>query len=268
MDQPNQSLQVAGKTEGTHVAPYSFSFRKCLYESWDKIYGFKWTCWSAAILIFLINLFISILSVITVYVITGSIDNTLPDVAFYSNIMNGIILLIVYPLNYAIFYLGIRRSALLPVKTGMIFHLYRSYIGLIVASIPALILFSIAVSGFAAAGMSYTGSIGVQLGTEEYNTVITIVGLILGIAAFYIAFGFSFAPYLVAEKKMGPFKALALSFNGFKHHGIKIIISMMIASLIVVISAIPLGIGLIWTLPLISVFFGVIYRTIFGVSEV
>jgi uncharacterized membrane protein len=39
----------------------------------------------------------------------------------------------------------------------------------------------------------------------------------------------------------------------------------LLLGLIVMISAIPLGIGLVWSMPLLMIAIGILYRTIFGV---
>jgi uncharacterized membrane protein len=41
----------------------------------------------------------------------------------------------------------------------------------------------------------------------------------------------------------------------------------IVISLIVMVSMIPLGIGLIWTLPMMMIAYGIIYRNMFGVRD-
>jgi hypothetical protein len=86
------------------------------------------------------------------------------------------------------------------------------------------------------------------------------------IAIIYFTLGFLFAPVLVFEKKMGINHAMKASLCGFSQHWFKITVLLVILELITIISAIPFGIGLIWTVPLGMNVMGSLYRTTFGVG--
>lgn len=73
--------------------------------------------------------------------------------------------------------------------------------------------------------------------------------------------------YLIADRKMGPFAALAASLQASAHKALTLVSLFVVIILIVALSALPLGLGLIWTLPMTSLALGVVYREMFGVHE-
>ena len=70
---------------------------------------------------------------------------------------------------------------------------------------------------------------------------------------------------LVVERGLSPWQALEASRKAISQHWFKVFGLFFVLMLIMLLSMIPLGIGLIWTLPLLIVTMGVLYRTIFGV---
>ena len=70
---------------------------------------------------------------------------------------------------------------------------------------------------------------------------------------------------LVVERGLSPWQALEASRKAITQHWFKVFGLFFVLMLIMLLSMIPLGIGLIWTLPLLIVTMGVLYRTIFGV---
>jgi uncharacterized membrane protein len=70
---------------------------------------------------------------------------------------------------------------------------------------------------------------------------------------------------LVVERKLSPWQALETSRKAITQHWFKVFGLFLVLGVIVLVSAIPLGIGLVWTLPMAIIAIGVLYRTIFGV---
>ena len=69
----------------------------------------------------------------------------------------------------------------------------------------------------------------------------------------------------VVERGLTPWQALEASRKAITQHWFKVFGLFLLLGLITLISAIPLGIGLVWTIPLFVIAMGVLYRTIFGV---
>nr|MDA3868631.1 hypothetical protein [Gammaproteobacteria bacterium] len=61
-------------------------------------------------------------------------------------------------------------------------------------------------------------------------------------------------------------QALETSRKAITRRWFSVFALFIILSIIVFISAIPLGLGLIWTMPLMIIAFGVLYRNMFGVE--
>lgn len=70
---------------------------------------------------------------------------------------------------------------------------------------------------------------------------------------------------LVVERGLTPWQALETSRKAITQRWFKVFGLFLLLGLITLVSAIPLGVGLVWTIPLFVIAMGVLYRTIFGV---
>ena len=89
--------------------------------------------------------------------------------------------------------------------------------------------------------------------------------ILLLIPGIYLGVAYLLAVPLVVERGLSPWQALEASRKAITQHWFKVFGLFIVLGLIVIVSAIPLGIGLVWTIPLMVVAMGVLYRTIFGV---
>ncbi|MCP8463161.1 DUF975 family protein [Pseudomonas sp. ZM23] len=97
-------------------------------------------------------------------------------------------------------------------------------------------------------------------------TLLIYLGLlILVLPGIYLSVAYILAIPLVVERKLSPWQALETSRKAITQHWFKVFGMFLALGVIVLVSAIPLGIGLVWTLPLAIIAIGVLYRTIFGV---
>jgi len=268
----NQRIEStpSGKIQNNVVSPYTFSIGQSISESWARVSGFKSTCLGALLILFLILFGISIIGTLVIYLAVGSLNNTLPVVSASLWFVYFIALLASFPLFYGYNFLGIKRSANLPVKSKMIFEAYHFYwrlLGVLITryvliTITAFIIIVLTSFCLGLLAAVHTG-IGITIAI-----IINIFAVIFDLFLLYYCFGLViFSPYLVMDKNVGVFRAFKLSFQGFKQHGVKILITFFIIGILVQLSIIPLGIGLIWTIPLANCLIGVIYRTIFGVTS-
>jgi len=92
--------------------------------------------------------------------------------------------------------------------------------------------------------------------------------ILLLIPGIYLAVAYMLAIPLIVERGLSPWQAMEASRKAITQHWFKVFGLFLLLGLIVSISAIPLGIGLIWTIPLFVMVMGVLYRTIFGVLPV
>jgi hypothetical protein len=145
-------------------------------------------------------------------------------------------LLVTYPLSAGLAMIAVKRSAGIPCQATMIFDYYPK-------TIPIFLLY-----------LLMTLLIGVGL-------------LLLVVPGIYLAVSYTMAINLMIDKNMRIWEALeasrqAITACWFRTFGLYIVIFV-----IIVVSAIPLGIGLIWSLPFAALSMAIIYRNLFGVSQ-
>jgi len=80
----------------------------------------------------------------------------------------------------------------------------------------------------------------------------------------YLAVSYFLVTLLIAEKNLRPWQAMEASRKALTHHWFKLFFLAVAYGLIVIASALPAGIGLIWTLPMGVIIRGIVYRTVFG----
>ena len=69
---------------------------------------------------------------------------------------------------------------------------------------------------------------------------------------------------LIVEKELRAWQAIRASYKSIRHQRGKIFRLMLLIGLINALGALPLGIGLIWTLPFSVIAMGITYRNMFG----
>lgn len=154
-------------------------------------------------------------------------------IMFISQIVIG---LVTYPLYAGITMLGIKRSVGAATNAFMVFDYYSKIIPIFLLYVVMIILIMI---GF----------------------------VLLIIPGIYLAVAYSLAIPLMVEKNMGIWEALETSRKTVSKCWFRMF-GLYIAIMVVLILAIlPLGIGLIWALPLVNLVMGVVYRNLFSVGE-
>ena len=99
--------------------------------------------------------------------------------------------------------------------------------------------------------------------------VLTMVGFLLFILpGIYVSVAYAFTIPLIVDKNMDVWEAMELSRKTVTKHWFKVAGLMGLLSIIIFISAIPLGIGLFWTIPLMFVtLYGLAYPVMFEGEE-
>jgi hypothetical protein len=82
------------------------------------------------------------------------------------------------------------------------------------------------------------------------------------ILTIYLLFRMYLVHAFILAKKVNPWVAIKLSFKATKSNVCRLIGLSILNGLILLVSAIPLGIGLIWTLPYFFINFGEIYKSL------
>ena len=99
--------------------------------------------------------------------------------------------------------------------------------------------------------------------------ILTVVGFLLFILpGIYVSVAYAFTIPLIVDKNMEVWEAMELSRKTVTKHWFKVAGLMGLLTILMVLSAIPLGIGLIWTIPLIFVtLYGLAYPIMFECEE-
>lgn len=90
---------------------------------------------------------------------------------------------------------------------------------------------------------------------------------LLIIPGIYLKVAYMLAVPLVVDKNMGPWQAMETSRKAITKHWFSFFGLLLIGILLFILGALPLLIGLIWVLPLLSIAFGIVYRNVFGGAE-
>ena len=145
--------------------------------------------------------------------------------------------LIAMPMMLAIIVMGIRRAVGAEIYSGSVFSCYSKMLPL-----------------FATMVLVY---------------IMVIIGLILFVLpGIYLMVAYYMAMPLVVEKNMSPWQAMEVSRKAITHRWFSVFGLFLVMGIILAVSMLPLGLGLIWTLPMFVIAFGILYRNMFGVEAV
>ncbi len=228
-----RGIEVVGA--GTAKAPdYDFTIAQILSEAWQRVSGLKGPFWIAAILVFVITM-------LAVIVLTGTSSLLGINASGGLDLVTALIVqlaitAIIYPFMAGIIMMGVRRSVDLPISYNEAFAYFAYVLPLVVAAILMSLLMTL---GF----------------------------ILLIIPGIYLAVAYIFTIPLIADKNLGAWEAMETSRRTVTRHWFKVFFIMVIMGLIFIVSLIPLGLGLIWTYPMMVSVMGVMYREIFGVSQ-
>jgi uncharacterized membrane protein len=214
---------------------YRFSIRETLSEAWQKVRGTKWMI-SQAYLIYIaimigVGIGISLLQWLSAAVAghTGAIIAEL--LAMAAN------LAVTTPLTAGLYMLGVRIAVDSPAGAGSI--------------------------------LGYYDRIGPLLLTVVLMYLMILLGfLLLILPGLYLSIAYCLALPLVVDKKLSPWQALEASRKAISKRWFSVLGLFLVLCFLFFISAIPLFIGLIWTMPLGMIATGILYRNIFGVSSI
>jgi len=102
--------------------------------------------------------------------------------------------------------------------------------------------------------------------TVLYYLLVAIGFVLLILPGIYLSIAYLMAFPLVTEKNLGPWRALETSRKAITKKWFKFFGFCILLLLIVVVSLIPLGIGLIWSAPFVMIAYGIVYRNMFGLK--
>ncbi|MDH5572819.1 MAG: DUF975 family protein [Gammaproteobacteria bacterium] len=221
-----------GSLEKGIAGDYEFSIGATLSEAWDKTKNAKGTFNLAFFLYFMASMAIMMVGQFAMIpLMSNQADpSTIITVSLIEQVIFNLILM---PIAMGLFVLALRRSVDSPIDATSIFSHYRK-------------TFSI-------------------FGTMLLMYLMILIGYILFILpGIYLTFAYMLALPLIIDKNLSPWQALEASRKAISKRWFSIFFFMIICLLIMIISTIPLGLGLIWTMPMLIIAYAIIYRNIFG----
>lgn len=210
---------------------YDFEIGEVMSEAWALTNGFKGTFWGGAIVAYFLMLAV-FFSVTFVFGLVAGADSGF----VVGIVINLLTTAAIAPLIVGVMMLGIRRACGQPVSFGVVF--------------------------------GYFDKLAPAAGAYLLTTVLTYVGLLfLIVPGIYLALAYGMTLPLVADQGLPIWQSMETSRKALTHKWFRLFGIYFLVGLIVVLSMIPLGIGLIWTGPWSVLVLGVLYRRIFGAAQ-
>jgi len=100
-------------------------------------------------------------------------------------------------------------------------------------------------------------------------TIFTVLGFIaLVIPGIYLAVSYTYVLPLIADKNMSVWNAMELSRKTITKQWFRFFGLGIAALFFIIVSAIPFGIGLIWSIPTVYIAYGLLYHRLFDEEDV
>lgn len=245
----------------THTLP----IEETLKSAWEHVHGFKGTFWLAMLIVILISVLLGIAQALvnppsstTTPDAISSFAHNIPLLALFFSVLTNILNVL---FSDGLFYVALRRAVNLPIKTRMIFTVFR-YPLVFKLIILTFIKFLIVIA-FASMMLCF-GLIIPASGHWHFLQIITFVAIIC--LMFYVFIRLSMCDLLILDKGVDPLSAIKLSYQATHGFSWQILWLIILQILIILISILPLGIGLIWSLPFTYLVLPTIYNRLIGIS--
>lgn len=222
-------------------------------SAWGKVKGSKGTFWSVIGCIILVQIAATILRCIAF-----APDGTLKvgaGLALLLGIGMFCLYILVIFLFWGMMYIAIQRAMDMPISFELVKKVFS--IGLFFRMIGTSILSMIVMLPVAVIFIVPTLLLGDSSIGKLFTAVCDIIGLVL---ALFLVARLVLAKWLVIGKDLGPVAAIKESFCATRSNVLSILGVLIISILIYMISIIPLGIGLIWSLPYLLLVQAEIYK--------
>lgn len=213
---------------------HDYNIGDVISESWQRVKGTKGII-IGGFLIFYIVMFLATFVLGFILGMFGLMNESSPGSMMVGQLIISLLgSAATYPFLAGINMIGIRRAADQPVSFNEMFSHFGRFVPLVLTGLLMMVL--------------------------------VYVGLLLLILpGIYLSVAYMLAIPLVVERGLSPWQALETSRKAISQHWFKAFGLFLVLGLIMGVSALALGIGLIWTIPLFVIAIGVLYRIIFGV---
>ena len=214
----------------------TWTIRTVLISAWEKQKGAKRTILLSGLIYLVISFLLESMIRLCLGDPVGVIQTPAEDFSWQVEWIGIASSLLLAPLFYGIFFLGIRRSAGETLSVGMIFEPFKLFLKLNGVTLLA---------GFAV-GIGF---------------------LLLVLPGIYLILACYFAPYLILKKDMSIWQSLEKSQKAVNKYWWRFFGLTSFLTLLNFLGAILLFIPLIWTIPISLIAIGDVYNASFGDSE-
>lgn len=225
----------SGGLEAGMAGQYSFQIGEVISEAWGRVKGAKGSIIGAVFVMYAI----SYLLLIAGGAVLGMLGIDENNIGLFVVTQIGLQLFsmaVTAVFTGGLVMMGVRRAVDQPINFSMLFDGISRATPLMIAMVLQTIIISI---GF----------------------------MLLIIPGIYLVIGYSLTYPLIMEKGLGPWEAMEASRKAVHHSWFQIFGLGFLMMLICMVSSIPLGIGLIWSVPMAIITLGIVYRIVFGVGK-
>lgn len=217
--------------------------------AWSRVYGSKLTFWK--------GIGCMVLIMLAVGLVKGALTTMWPSSESVVDIVGQVIN---YLLQMGLVFIGIQRAFDRPINYEMIFNVFKIELSIKIICLYFLevIIFLIPVAIFFISlviQQNYPDNTGIMIGAFTGYVISGILFLFL-LIRITLAMGF------LLDKNQNPWIAIKSSFKATRDNFWRLLIVHFLFICLIVVSALPLCIGLIWTLPLGFILYGVMYKTL------
>ena len=214
------------------AADYDFTAMDVIREAWQKTSGAKGPIWGATLLLSLAFIFINIVVSSLLHFLPGDANMAI-GFQFASKMITS---LAFAPVTAGIMMIAIRRAVDYPINFKVAFNYFAYLLPILLAAV--------------------------------LTSFMTILGfMLLVIPGIYLSVSYLLVLPLIVDKDMGTWEAMEASRKAIHKCWFRVFGIYFLMMIIYMLSVIPLGIGLIWTMPMFIMVGGILYRRLFGVSE-
>ncbi len=229
-----ESDRAGGNIDDAVTGNFEVNMLETAGEAWRGMKGYKLKCHIALALYFLVYIgaYIGFIALVTVLQSTGADQSV---VGILSLVFQLVITVVMLPMGVAILIMAMRHANQKSVSAGEIFR--------------------------------HFGSVGSLFLCYFLQIIMILIGLVLLVLpGIYLMFAYMYAMPLVVEKKMGAWHALETSRKSVTKVWFRFVGLILLLSLLNLVAAIPLGLGMIWTIPWAILAMALVYQKMYGVE--
>lgn len=218
---------------------------------WNKVHGAKSGIWCA------FGLYL--LMVLGVGIVVGIVKMVSP---MLSSIVNFVLQIYLNVLMFGLYYIGYLRAKDAPFNYKTLFRGVENPKRTLQVVLTLIIIWLVLLPPIV---LGILTSIGAAMGGMDSTFMQLLVGIIYIVcfaAGIFLLIRTSLAVLFALDRDVKAWDAIKLSFHATKNNVFRMIGIYVLTMLIVAVSIIPLGIGLIWTIPLLYIVAGTIYKNL------